>query len=744
MRNFRLFWIGQMVSMSGTWMQTVAQNWLVLSLTGSGVALGVTVALQFLPMLLFGMWGGLLADRFDKRRILFVTQVVPMVLALVMFVLVATGAVALWMVYVLAFLLGLVFMVDMPTRQSFVVELVGPDELPNAVGLNSAMFNAGRMVGPAVAGVLIATVGTASTFLLNARPTWPCWSPWPPCGPAELFPQARAERAPGAIRAGLRYVWSTPALRSTLLLVAVVGTFGMNFTVVLPILARYTFDGGAPLYGWLTSLMSAGLAARRPHRRPPGRVRPGPCSSAREAAFGVLTLVAAVAPSPLLVGVVLVAVGVAIMLFLATANTTLQLATDPAMRGRVMALYGLVFLGQHAAGRAVPRLGLGSVGRTVGTGPERRRQPGRGRGGRHPRPRSQVAEPTWAHAWLGLGLGCPRGLARVVRRVRRLSSDRPLVEPGTRRRHRLPPGPARLLGVVVVLGCCAFVGRALARQWSLARAALAGADPLWLAAGFVAAGTGLVVVALVWRATLRLLGADTSRRTAVTIYFRGELGKYVPGGPWGVLGRSEMITGTGVRRAVGYGSVLLALLSAYVACALIALALVPFGLDRARPSPLVWLVPAALCGVALLHPAPWRLGLRLLGRPGDIDVPPPWRQNARLVVRSLPAWILDRRGDMVRGPVPPRRHRLRPGAVRHQRGLAGRDPRPARPQRRRGAGGHLRRRGRSPAVRDRGRGGGHRSPAVRPDRRRGRGGELGRHRRPPWRSFVTMTIEGED
>ncbi|HVF14740.1 MAG TPA: MFS transporter [Acidimicrobiales bacterium] len=348
-RNFRLFWIGQMVSVSGTWMQSVAQNWLVLSMTGSGVALGVTVALQFLPMLLFGMWGGLVADRFDKRRILVVTQVVPMVLALVMFVLVATGAVALWMVYALALLLGLVFMVDMPTRQSFVVELVGPDEVANAVGLNSAMFNTGRVVGPALAGVLIATVGTASTFLLNALSYVAVMAALAAMRPAELFPQVRAERARGAIRAGLRYVWTTPALRSTLVLVAVVGTFGMNFGVVLPILARYTFDGGAPLYGWLTSLMSLGslLGALTAA----GRV--GPTRTmliGAGAAFGALTLLAAVAPSPVLVGAALVAVGVAIMLFLATANTTLQLACAPAMRGRVMALYGLVFLGSTPLG----------------------------------------------------------------------------------------------------------------------------------------------------------------------------------------------------------------------------------------------------------------------------------------------------------------------------------------------------------------------------------------------------------
>ncbi len=348
-RNFRLFWFGQLVSMSGTWMQTVAQNWLVLNLTGSGVALGVTVALQFLPMLLFGMWGGLVADRFEKRRILFVTQVIPMALAVAMFALVATGAITLWMVYTLAFLLGLVFVVDMPTRQSFVVELVGPAELPNAVGLNSAMFNSGRVIGPAVAGVLIATVGIGSTFLLNALSYVAVLAALTAMRPDELFPQTRAARSPGAIRAGLRYVWATPTLRSTLLLVAVIGTFGMNFTVVLPLLARYTFDGGAPLYGWLTALMSLGSVAGA--LAAGGRV--GPTRRmliGSGATFGLLTLVAAVAPSPAATAAVLVLVGVAIMLFLATANTTLQLTTDPAMRGRVMALYGLVFLGSTPLG----------------------------------------------------------------------------------------------------------------------------------------------------------------------------------------------------------------------------------------------------------------------------------------------------------------------------------------------------------------------------------------------------------
>jgi len=360
-RNFRLLFLGQLVSVTGTWMQTVAQNWLVLTLTDSGVALGVTVALQFLPTLLFGLWGGLVADRFDKRRVLIATQVVPAVLAVVMGTLVATGSVQLWMVYVLAFLLGVVHMVDMPTRHAFVMEMVGPDDIANAVALNSAMFNTGRMVGPAAAGVVIASAGIASSFLINAVSFLPVVASLVAIRPGDLFRQAPAPAGPGGVRAGLRYVWTSPTLRRPLLLVAVIGTFGFNFAVVLPLLARFTFDGGARMYGVLTSLMSLGsllgalYAASR--SRP---TRPVLLRSA--AAFGALTVAAAAIPSPVALAPVLVAVGVAMMVFLATANATLQLTAAPAMRGRVMALYGLVFLGTTPVGGPL----LGWIGETWG------------------------------------------------------------------------------------------------------------------------------------------------------------------------------------------------------------------------------------------------------------------------------------------------------------------------------------------------------------------------------------------
>lgn len=369
-RNYRLFFFGQLISVSGTWMQTVAQSWLVLNLTGSGVALGFTVALQFVPMLLFGMWGGLLADRLDKRRLLVATQVAGGLLAVALWALVATGAVELWMVYVFAFLLGLVTMVDMPTRQSFVIEMVGPDEVPNAVGLNSAMFNTGRILGPAAAGVTIASFGIAPAFLLNGISYLAVIGGLLAMRSEELFRRRPAPRRKGEVRAGFRYVWADPTLRLTLFLVAVLGMFGFNFIVVLPLLARFTFSGGAGLYSVFTALMSVGslggalVAASR--TEPTRGVLLG-----AGAAFGVLMLATAVAPSVFLTCVLLVGVGAAVMLFLATANTTLQLQSEPAMRGRVMALYGLLFLGSTPVGGPLlgwisqewgPRVGLGIGG----------------------------------------------------------------------------------------------------------------------------------------------------------------------------------------------------------------------------------------------------------------------------------------------------------------------------------------------------------------------------------------------
>jgi MFS family permease len=348
-RNYRLFFFGQLVSLTGTWMQQVGQDWLVLRLTDRALPLGVTLALQFAPMLVLGAWAGAVADRLDKRRLLLATQAAMASLALVLGVLTATGAVRLWMVYVLALLLGCATAFDMPTRQAFVTEMVGPDRVTNAVGLNSAVFNSARVVGPAVAGLLIAAVGIAPAFLLNAVSYLAVIAGLLAMDPDRLHRLPPVDRAAGQVRAGLRYVWGNHVLRSTIALVAVVGALGLNYRVALPLLARFTFGGEASAYGALAAIMAAGavvgaLAAAR-RGRPSRALLLGSV-----AVFGLLSFAAAAAPTLLVEAVVLAPLGLASMTFLATANATLQLASSPEMRGRVMALYGLVFLGSTPVG----------------------------------------------------------------------------------------------------------------------------------------------------------------------------------------------------------------------------------------------------------------------------------------------------------------------------------------------------------------------------------------------------------
>jgi len=348
-RNYRLFFFGQLVSVSGTWMQQVAQDWLVLRLTNEPLPLGITTALQFTPILALGAWAGVVADRLDKRRLLLATQAAMAALALVLGVLTATGAIRLWMVYLLALLLGFATAFDMPTRQAFVSEMVGPGQVVNAIGLNSAVFNSARVIGPAAAGVVIATVGIATAFLVNAVSFLAVIGGLLAMDPARLHRGPPVQRASGQIRAGLRYVWTTPVLRSTIALVAVVGTLGLNFRVALPLLARFTFGGDATVYGALASIMAAGsvvgaLAAAR-------RSRPSPALLLGSVAvFGVLSVAAAAAPTLALEMVVLAPLGLASIAFLATANSTVQLGSSPELRGRVMALYGLVFLGSTPLG----------------------------------------------------------------------------------------------------------------------------------------------------------------------------------------------------------------------------------------------------------------------------------------------------------------------------------------------------------------------------------------------------------
>jgi MFS family permease len=343
-RNYRLFFFGHLVSSTGTWMQQVGQDWLVLRLTNAALPVGITLALQFAPMLAFGAWAGVIADRLDKRRLLVATQAAMAALALVLGVLTATGAVRLWMVYALALLLGCATAFDLPARQAFVTEMVGPDRVANAVGLNSASFNSARVIGPAAAGVLIAVVGIAPAFFLNALSYLAMIGGLRAMDPARLHRLAPVERARGQIRAGMRYVWATPSLRSTILLVAVVGLLGLNYRVALPLLARFAFDSGPGAYGALAAIMAAGsvvgaLAVAR-RGRPTRLLLIGSV-----AAFGLLSLAAAVAPTVAAEAVALFPIGMASLAFVATANSTVQLGSSPEMRGRVMSLFGLVLLG---------------------------------------------------------------------------------------------------------------------------------------------------------------------------------------------------------------------------------------------------------------------------------------------------------------------------------------------------------------------------------------------------------------
>jgi MFS family permease len=351
-RNYRLFFFSQLISLSGTWMQITAQSWLILELTGqahAGFALGLMMALQFLPLLLFGVWGGLIADRLDKRRTLIWTQSAAAVLAVALWLIVLTGVVDLWMIYVLAFLLGCVTVFDLPARQAFVIEMVGADDVANAVGLNSAVFNGARLVGPAVAGILIHAIGISPSFLLNAISFIPVVAALALMRTRELVRHAPLPRSKGQVREGLRYVWRTPILRSTLLLLGVVATFGFNFIITLPLLARYVFHGDAGLYGMLFAVMAGGSLVGA--LIVAGRARPSRALLVGSAAgFSVLSMFVAFAPSPLWAAVGLVPMGAFSMTFIATANSTLQLGSRHDMRGRVMAVYALVFLGSTPLG----------------------------------------------------------------------------------------------------------------------------------------------------------------------------------------------------------------------------------------------------------------------------------------------------------------------------------------------------------------------------------------------------------
>ena len=370
------------MSNTGSWMQRVAQDWLVLELThNSGAALGITTGLQFLPLLLFSLWGGVIADRYSKRGILMVTQAAMGGLALILGVLALTGTVQIWHVYLLAFALGLVTVVDNPTRQAFAVEMVGRDGMANAIALNSAVFNLARIAGPAVAGLVIGVAGTPAAFLVNAASYGAVLISLKLMRPGELNPARRAERAPGQLREALLYVKARPQLWMPLILIFFVSTFGMNFQVTTALMSRTVFHTGAGAFGLASAVFAFGalggalLAARR--SRPTLRLL-----LATAFAFSIFEIVTGLVPDYLTFLIALVPTGLTVLTFTTAANSSTQLNTAPDMRGRVMGLYMLVFLGGTPLGSPLagwiaeafgPRMsmisgGVVSVIATVGVG----------------------------------------------------------------------------------------------------------------------------------------------------------------------------------------------------------------------------------------------------------------------------------------------------------------------------------------------------------------------------------------
>ncbi|MFG2398773.1 MFS transporter [Streptomyces lydicus] len=351
-RNYRLFATGQMVSNTGTWMQRIAQDWLVLSLTGSSAAVGITTALQFLPMLLFGLYGGVIADRFPKRKLLLLTQSAMGLTGLALAALTLSGQVQVWHVYLVALLLGLATVVDNPARQAFVSEMVGQDDLRNAVSLNSANFQSARLIGPAVAGVLITAFGSGWAFLFNGLSFIAPLTGLLMMRTAELHKVDRVPRSKGQLREGLRYVSQRPDLIWPIVLVGFIGTFGFNFPIWLTAFVYHVFHQGAGTYALFNGLMAAGslIGALLAARRAGSRLR---LLVGAAMLFGALEITAALAPSFWIFAALLAPIGMVGLTINVTANSSVQMATDPLMRGRVMSLFMMVFMGGTPLGAPV-------------------------------------------------------------------------------------------------------------------------------------------------------------------------------------------------------------------------------------------------------------------------------------------------------------------------------------------------------------------------------------------------------
>jgi MFS family permease len=346
--NYRLFFTGELISHTGSWMQNMAEAWLVLTLTDSGAAVGATFAFRFLPVLLFGLWGGAIVDRYNRRTVLLITQSLAAVLAVVLWLIVLTDVVQVWMVFALAVALGFITVVDQPAHHTFVEEMVGRDRLANAVALNSAVGNASRITGPAIAGLLIAGVGEAWVFFVNALSFVAVVAALAAMRRSELRPFHTPTTRP-RVREGLAYAWSITEIRATILLVGVVGMLVYNFPTFLTLMASDTFHGGAGLAGFLMAVLGIGtvigaLSAAHRSRQSSRTVL------AAAGALGLSMVVAATLPGEVLVAVALIPVGALAVFFGSTANAHMQMWSAPDFRGRVMGIYSLLTLGTTVVG----------------------------------------------------------------------------------------------------------------------------------------------------------------------------------------------------------------------------------------------------------------------------------------------------------------------------------------------------------------------------------------------------------
>jgi MFS family permease len=365
--NYRRYIGGQSISLIGTWMQMTAQSWLVLTLTHSGTMLGVVVALQTLPVLVLGPYGGVIADRVNKRRLMVVLQSAMGLQALALGVLTVTGSVRVWEIGILAALLGLNNAFENPARQSFMMELVGPEHLRNAVSLNSVMANVARAVGPAIAGILIATVGDGVCFLVNAGSFVAVLFSLSSMDASALSPATPMIRGDGQLREGLRYVRSTPALFVPLVMMGIAGCLTYEFQVSLPVMADRGLRVGATGFGFMTAAMGVGAAAGGLFVAARGKTGLRPLVVAASG-FGVAMTLAALAPNLAFEMVALALAGAGSIAFMATGNSTLQLAAAPEMRGRVMSLWFVAFQGSTPIGGPVVGVTMSVLGARAGLG----------------------------------------------------------------------------------------------------------------------------------------------------------------------------------------------------------------------------------------------------------------------------------------------------------------------------------------------------------------------------------------